>query len=91
MLSEAEYWRLIPRALWSLSTRGKNNPENCWTPRLLVPLAVDPQINSREIVGYVDLDVEGVVVGLDIDHASKLLDLPTLEAESLPLRLAAGI
>lgn len=26
MLSEAEYWRLIPRALWSLSTRRKNNP-----------------------------------------------------------------
>jgi len=55
---------------------------------LLVPQAVNSQINSREIAGYVDLDAERVVVGIDIDHASKLLDLSTLEAESLPLRLA---
>jgi len=34
----------------------------------------------------VDLDAEGVVVGLDIDHASELLDLSTLKAESLRVR-----
>jgi uncharacterized protein YuzE len=32
-----------------------------------------------------DLDAEGRVIGLDIDAASKLLDLSTLETVSLPL------
>ena len=36
----------------------------------------------------VDLDGDGEVVGFDIDHASRRLDLPTLETEALPLRRA---
>jgi uncharacterized protein YuzE len=32
-----------------------------------------------------DIDVEGHVVGLDIDNASKHLDLSTLETIALPL------
>ncbi len=55
MLSEAEYWRLIPGALWSLSTRRKNNPGELLDTALARTQAVNPQINSREIVGYVDL------------------------------------
>jgi uncharacterized protein YuzE len=31
-----------------------------------------------------DFDTEGNIVGLDIEHASKRLDLRTLETESLP-------
>lgn len=39
----------------------------------------------------VDLDAEGGVLGLDIDNASRRLDLSTLETEALPLRsLRAG-
>ena len=34
----------------------------------------------------VDLDANGHVVGFDIDHASRRLDLSTLEIDSLPTR-----
>lgn len=34
----------------------------------------------------VDLDMAGNVLGFDIDHASKRLDLSALETESLPAR-----
>ena len=34
----------------------------------------------------VDLDGDGEVIGFDIDHASRRLDLSTLETEALPLR-----
>ena len=34
----------------------------------------------------VDLDAAGYVVGIDIDHASKNLDLSELEVEALPVR-----
>ncbi len=34
----------------------------------------------------VDLDAGGGVIGFDIDHASRRLDLSTLETEALPLR-----
>ncbi len=62
------------------------------TDSLYIEFKPIPGTETREIVGglNVDLDAEGVVVGLDID-ASKLLDLSTLEAESLPLRETAGI
>ena len=33
----------------------------------------------------VDLDAGGDVVGFDIDHASRRLDLTTLETEALPV------
>lgn len=62
------------------------------TDSLYIEFKPIPGTETRQIVGglNVDLDAEGVVVGLDID-ASKLLDLSTLEAESLPLRETAGI
>jgi uncharacterized protein YuzE len=34
----------------------------------------------------VDLDTAGDVVGLDIDHASRRLDLTTLETIALPVK-----
>jgi uncharacterized protein YuzE len=34
----------------------------------------------------VDFDVEGPVVGLDIDGASKNLDLTTIETVALPIK-----
>ena len=39
---------------------------------------------SRQGVN-VDFDEAGTVVGLDIDHASRKLDLSTLETVALPL------
>ena len=36
-----------------------------------------------------DFDAEGHVVGIDSDHASKIVDLSKLEAESLPVTSGA--
>lgn len=41
--------------------------------------AISDQVN-------VDFDAEGGIVGIDIDHASKRLDLTSLETSALPLR-----
>ena len=56
------------------------------TDSLYIDLNSKPSVDSREIVdGLVaDLDGDGNVVGLDIEHASEKLDLQTLEAISLP-------
>jgi len=58
------------------------------TDSLYVELKSGPGAETREVVGglNVDLDANGDVVGFDIDHASKRLDLSTLETESLPVR-----
>ena len=58
------------------------------TDSLYVELKSDPSVETLEITDglNVDLDAEGTVVGLDIDHASKRLDLTTLETRALPLR-----
>ena len=63
------------------------------TDSLYIEFKPTPGTETREVVGglNVDLDAAGEVVGFDIDHASKLVDLSTLETESLPLRNAAGI
>jgi uncharacterized protein YuzE len=55
---------------------------------LYIDLNARPSVDSKEIQdGFViDLDSAGQIVGIDIQHASKLLDLATLETKSLPLR-----
>jgi len=60
------------------------------TDSLYIELKSSPGAETREIASgvNVDLDEAGEVVGLDIDHASKKLDLTTLETISLPLRAA---
>lgn len=57
------------------------------TDSLYVELMDRPSTETLEIVNgiNVDLDAESCVVGLDIDHASRL-DLTTLETTALPLR-----
>ncbi len=57
------------------------------TDSLYIELQSRPGVEAREIVSglIVDLDAEGHVVGLDIDHASKHLDLSTVETVDLPL------
>jgi uncharacterized protein YuzE len=56
------------------------------TDSLYIDLNSRPSADSREITdGLVaDFDAEGNIVGIDIDQASKKLDLKTLEAVALP-------
>jgi uncharacterized protein YuzE len=56
------------------------------TDSLYIDLNARPSVDSREIQDgvVIDLDANGQIVGIDIQHASKILDLATLEAESLP-------
>ena len=57
------------------------------TDSLYVEFQVGPGTETVEVTEglNVDLDEEGVVVGFDIDHASRRLDLSTLETTALPL------
>ena len=56
------------------------------TDSLYIELSPRPSVDSKEIAdGLVaDFAAEGNIVGLDIDQASRKLDLSTLEAEALP-------
>jgi len=56
------------------------------TDSLYIDLSSKPSADSREIADGVvmDLDEQGNIVGIDIQHASERLDLSTLEAEALP-------
>ncbi len=52
-----------------------------------------PGVETREVTDglNVDLDASGEVVGFDIGHASKRLDLSTLETAALPLRATKSV
>ena len=54
---------------------------------LYIDLIERPSADSREIQpGIVlDFDAAGNLVGIDIDHASKVVDLSRLDIESLPV------
>lgn len=56
------------------------------TDSLYIDLNSRPSADSREIADglVVDFDAEGNIVGIDIDHASRKLDLKTLETVALP-------
>jgi uncharacterized protein YuzE len=53
---------------------------------LYIDLNARPSVDSREVQEgvVIDLDDKGRIVGIDIQHASQILDLATLETESLP-------
>ena len=57
------------------------------TDQLYIDLCDGKSVESEEVApGIVlDFDSEGKVVGIDIEHASKNLNLRTLEAHSLPI------
>ena len=61
------------------------------TDSLYIELRTAPGIETREIVeGLVaDFDADGNVVGFDIDHASRKLDLSKIETIALPPAHAA--
>jgi uncharacterized protein YuzE len=56
------------------------------TDSLYIDLNSKPGQDTKEITDglVVDLDKEGNVVGIDIEHASQKLDLKTLEMIALP-------
>ena len=60
------------------------------TDSLYVELRAGPGAETRELSDglNVDFDAAGNVIGFDIDHASKRLDLSTLETEALPVHSA---
>jgi uncharacterized protein YuzE len=60
------------------------------TDSLYIELKAGPGSETREVAAGInaDFDARGDVVGIDIDHASRKLDLSTLEAVDLPLRAA---
>lgn len=53
---------------------------------LYIDLNSRPSADSREIQDgvIIDLDATGKIVGIDIQHASELMDLTTLETDALP-------
>lgn len=55
---------------------------------LYIDLADRPSAESREIAPGVvlDFDAEGRLVGIDVDQASKVVDLSRLQAEALPVQ-----
>ena len=57
------------------------------TDSLYIDLAEKTSVDSQEVAPGVvlDFDAEGHLVGIDIDHASRVVNLSRLEAESLPI------
>jgi uncharacterized protein YuzE len=63
------------------------------TDSLYIDLSHKESADSREAAPGVilDFDAEGNLVGIDIDRASRIVDLSCLEAEALPVeRLSVG-
>ncbi len=57
------------------------------TDSLYIDLAEKTSVESEEVAPGVvlDFDAAGNLVGIDIDHASKIVNLTRLEAEALPV------
>lgn len=57
---------------------------------LYIDFSERSSVQSREVAPGVvaDFDEEGRLVGLDIDHASKVVNLRELKAEALPIQAA---
>ena len=54
---------------------------------LYIDLSEKASADSQEVAPGVvlDFDAEGRLVGIDIEHASQVVDLSRLEAEALPI------
>ena len=61
------------------------------TDSLYIDLSARPSADSREVSEGVvlDYDEEGNLVGIDIDNASRKLDLSELVARHIPVRASA--
>ena len=58
------------------------------TDSFYIDLSEKPSVDSTEVAPGVvlDFDAEGNLVGIDIDRASKIVNLARLEAQSLPIQ-----
>ncbi len=58
------------------------------TDSLYIDLSEKTSVDSKEVADGVvlDFDSEGNIVGIDIDRASKIVNLSRLESASLPFR-----
>jgi uncharacterized protein YuzE len=58
------------------------------TDSLYIELREEPSADSVEVAPgiVVDLDAQGSIVGIDIDHAQQRLSLERLEIHNLPLQ-----
>ena len=58
------------------------------TDSLYIELCEEPSAHSVEVAPgiVVDLDAQGSIVGIDIDHAQQRLSLERLEIHNLPLQ-----
>ena len=58
------------------------------TDSLYIDLSNKPSVQSQEVApGIVlDFDIDDNLVGIDIDNASRVLDLSLLEMRNLPIR-----
>ncbi len=61
------------------------------TDTLYIELSENPSADSQEVAPNVvlDFDTEGHLVGIDLDHASKFVNLSRLEVNSLPVQALA--
>lgn len=57
------------------------------TDSLYISLTETPSADSQEVAAGIvlDFDAEGHLVGLDIEHASKIVDISRLETNALPI------
>ena len=57
------------------------------TDSLYISLTDSPSVDSQEVASGIvlDFDADGHLVGLDIDHASQVVDISRLEATALPI------
>ncbi|MDI6788726.1 MAG: DUF2283 domain-containing protein [Planctomycetota bacterium] len=60
------------------------------TDSLYIHLVERPGVEAKEVAPgiVVDFDAERKPVGIDFEHAKNILDLTTVKAESLPLKIS---
>ena len=61
------------------------------TDSLYIDLSEKKSVDSKEVAHgvVVDFDDAGAIVGIDIDNASKIVDLRRIESDSLPIKSLA--
>ena len=59
------------------------------TDSLYIHLVERPGVEAREVAPgvIVDFDSEGKSVGIDIEHAQNIIDLSSIQADSLPVKI----
>ncbi|MCP4988323.1 MAG: DUF2283 domain-containing protein [Colwellia sp.] len=62
------------------------------TDSLYIHLVERPGVDAEEVAPgiVIDFDSQGKPVGIDIDHAKNVIDLTTLDTESIPLKVKSA-